>query len=55
LIIKSLPHRLHPGMGGIGQHDFAGHVQFGQLLARRRDFIAAFPGPSLSPASVRCH
>ena len=42
LVVKGLAHGLHLGMGGIGQHDFIHHVEFGQLLARGRDFIAAF-------------
>jgi hypothetical protein len=45
LFIKDLPGRLHLSVRRIGQHDFTDDVQFGQLLARRWDFIAAFLDP----------
>jgi len=42
LLIKNLFSGLHLGVGGIGQHDLIDHVEFGQLRARGRDFMAAF-------------
>ena len=45
LRIKNLLRRLHLRMRRIGQHDFIDDVHLGQLLARGRDFIAAFLDP----------
>ena len=42
LLIKNLLYRRHLSMGRIGQHEFTHDIQFGQLLARGWDFIAAF-------------
>lgn len=41
LLIQGLAHRLDLRMGRIGQHDFADHVEFGQLLPCGWDFVAA--------------
>ena len=41
LLIKNLPCRFDLRVGGVRQDYFTHHVQLGQLLARRRNFIAA--------------
>ena len=45
LRLKNLLRRLHLRMRRIGQHDFIDEVHLGQLLARGRDFMAAFLDP----------
>ena len=42
LLVEDLLHMLHLGVSGVGQHDFVHQFELGQLLATRRDFVAAF-------------
>ena len=49
---EDLLHGLDLGVRGVGQHNFIHHVQLGQLLARRRDFVAAgFDDRGTQPAA----